>query len=571
MRQRVGNRQQQAVGRRQRRRQAACSHHAGDHIGQAADFGSGQHDDVTANLHLTQLQQAVLVDIDQRQQRRINRGPLRDPGWQLVKWRSHQHREDLVLDENGQRGCREVQQENEEQGPGDRAARLLDRWRGVVTHQDVRQCSRADHQAKHQCHEVAARDVEGFLGFGVAIGVASVLGGMAWHAAKRFGTGFVVSFALGPGLLGTLFVLGQGGQGFLGGGNLGHRAIGSFQVGQLLGGGFGVGGHGGLDVLELFAKPIGPGLEGGNHFLLLGIVDQHFFLGTDLLKLVTVHQLGNWHTGLLDRQPDHRDQVGHDQDDVLGHLGPGDGAHATEERAHQNTAQAQKDAQLEGHAREAGGDQTDAINLRHHIGEGAQDGGKDADQPWQVAVITRAQEVGNGELPELAQVGREKQRHQAVAAGPAHDEGQPAIAGEVQGTGHADEGRRRHPVRPGGHAVVHGRDATPRHVILGRVVGSAHDADAGIQQHRGREKDVTDPVAGQAHLLQHRQHDHKGQEAPDVPAVDLVQLRLEGRVAGGAENAAGLFVGHACHVNPPQLRPRHAPGRVCSCNGRSTR
>jgi hypothetical protein len=36
----------------------------------------------------------------------------------------------------------------------------------------------------------------------------------------------------------------------------------------------------------------------------------------------------------------------------------------------------------------------------------------------------------------------------------------------------------------------------------------------------------TKPIAAarQAHLLEHGQHDHEGEEAPGVPAVDLVQL-----------------------------------------------
>jgi hypothetical protein len=53
---RVGNRQQQAVSGGQRRSQAAGRHHARHHIRQATDFGRGQHDDVAADLQLTELQ-----------------------------------------------------------------------------------------------------------------------------------------------------------------------------------------------------------------------------------------------------------------------------------------------------------------------------------------------------------------------------------------------------------------------------------------------------------------------------------------------------------------------------------
>jgi hypothetical protein len=44
---------------------------------------------------------------------------------------------------------------------------------------------------------------------------------------------------------------------------------------------------------------------------------------------------------------DHRHHVGGDQDDVLRHLGPGDGAHAAEERTDQDAGQTDEYADLE--------------------------------------------------------------------------------------------------------------------------------------------------------------------------------------------------------------------------------
>ena len=73
----------------------------------------------------------------------------------------------------------------------------------------------------------------------------------------------------------------------------------------------------------------------------------------DLLELVAVDRLRHRHAGLLHRQPHHRNHVGDDQDDVLRHLGPGDRPHAAEERAHQNAAQADEDADLERERRRA--------------------------------------------------------------------------------------------------------------------------------------------------------------------------------------------------------------------------
>ena len=62
---------------------------------------------------------------------------------------------DVVLRQHRQRGRGEVQQEDEEQRPEHRDARLLHRRRRVVAHQDVRQRSRAEHHAEHDAEEVA--------------------------------------------------------------------------------------------------------------------------------------------------------------------------------------------------------------------------------------------------------------------------------------------------------------------------------------------------------------------------------------------------------------------------------
>eukprot|EP01136_Pigoraptor_vietnamica_P030245 Opistho-1_new@89256 len=289
----------------------------------------------------------------------------------------------------------------------------------------------------------------------------------------------------------------------------------------------------------------------------------------DLLQLGAVDDLRHRHARLLHRQPHHRDQVGNDQDDVLCHLRPGDGAHAAEERAHQDTAEADEHADLERQPAQARRDQSHAVDLRHHVGERAQDGGKNADESGQIAAIAFTQKIWNGELAELAQIGCEEQRHQAVAAGPAHDEGETTVAGEVQRTGHADEGRGRHPVGAGGHAVVDGWHATAGHVVFGRIGGAAHDADAGIQGHGGQQEDEADVAARQPHLLEHRQHDHEGNEAAGVPGVDLVQLRLESRIGGATTARSRRIRCDSSHVSPP--RRRRVLDRGDSSSWRSTR
>ena len=63
MTQRIGDRQQQAVSSGQRGSQTTGSHQARHHVRQAANGGRGQHNDVTADGHLVELQNAVLVDV----------------------------------------------------------------------------------------------------------------------------------------------------------------------------------------------------------------------------------------------------------------------------------------------------------------------------------------------------------------------------------------------------------------------------------------------------------------------------------------------------------------------------
>ncbi len=188
---------------------------------------------------------------------------------------------------------------------------------------------------------------------------------------------------------------------------------------------------------------------------------------------------------------------------------------------------------------EARGDEADAVDLRHDVGERAQDRAQDADEARDVAAVARAEEVRNRELAELAQVRREEQRHQAVAAGPAHDEREAEIAREVQRAGHADERGRAHPVGAGRHAVEQRRHAPARDVVLRDVGGAADDADAGVQRDGGEQEGVADPYARQAHLLGDREHDDEDDEAAGVEACRLLERRAAGTGAG-----SGLCGGH---------------------------
>ena len=97
------------------------------------------------------------------------------------------HVEHLVLHQHRQGRRREVQQEDEEQRPGDRITRLLHAGRRVVAHQDVRQRRRPHHQAEDQRQEVAPRLVEGLLRRRVAVRVPGEHLRVVGHAAQRLG------------------------------------------------------------------------------------------------------------------------------------------------------------------------------------------------------------------------------------------------------------------------------------------------------------------------------------------------------------------------------------------------
>ena len=176
----------------------------------------------------------------------------------LVERRAHQHVEHLVLDQHRQGRRREVQQEDEEQAPGHRLARLLHRRRGVVAHQDVRQRGRADHQAEHQRQEVAPRHVEGLLApsrrrSGRRRTSARARGMPASGSARAA----LAALAAVQAFLASSAVLRQRGQRLLGGLHVGGRAVGGLQVVELLLRGGLVGRQRGGHVLQLGVEAVG--------------------------------------------------------------------------------------------------------------------------------------------------------------------------------------------------------------------------------------------------------------------------------------------------------------------------
>ena len=514
MRQGVGNRQQQAVSSRQRSGQTARGNHAGHHVRQATDFRRGQHDDVATDRDFGQLQDAVLVHVNHGQEAGIDRAPTRNPLRQVGKGRVHQHGVDLELGQNGQRRRREVEQEDEEQRPAHRFAGFTHRWHGVVAHQNVRQSCRTNHQTEDQRHEVLAGDVPGGIVFaGEWLGVTN----------RRVRARSIGSPCRGVSSAGGSLVLRQLAHSSFSRLDICQTAIGCFELFHFFLCSSFVSGHGSRHVLEFFNGGVRACLENTAHFQLFRIFQQLLFFGTHFFKCVAIDSLRNRHAGVFHRQPNDGQQVGNDQDDVLGNLCPGHGTHTAQERANQNTDQTGKNTHFKSQTRQTRGDQANAVNLCHHIGEGAQDGGKHTDQAGQIALVAGAQKVRNGELAELAQVGRQEKRHQAITTGPSQNKSQTAITREVQRASHADEGGCRHPVSARGHTVVQSRNSPTCHIVFSGVIGATHHADAGIKKHCGRQERVADPSSGHAHLLKNSQQDHEREKASGVPGVDLVQ------------------------------------------------
>ena len=118
----------------------------------------------------------------------------------------------------------------------------------------------------------------------------------------------------------------------------------------------------------------------------------------------------------------------------------------------------------------AGGYET-AAHLAGDVGHGDENGRDHGDDPCDVGVVAIAYEVGHGVLSEFAQIGREQERQQHVAACPAHEVDRPVVAHEGDEARHGDERCGRHPVRGGCGAVRDGGDALPGDV---KACGLAH-------------------------------------------------------------------------------------------------
>ena len=270
---------------------------------------------------------------------------------------------------------------------------------------------------------------------------------------------------------------------------------------------------------------VGAAQELGAHLGFARVFRQFGFARGELGQERSVRHLRDRIVGVLHRQPHGRNQKRDQQDDVLRHLGPGDGAHPAQERAHQDAGQAQENPDRKIDAGKARRDQADRIDLRHHIRERDEDGRAHGQRPHRAAAparaaaVARRQEVGHRVLRKLAQVGRDQQRDQHEAAGPAHDEGQAVEALQIQAAGQADEAGRRDPVGRRRHAVEHGRHAPAGDVVFGDVRGAADHADDRVQRDRGEHEQVADPQARHAFLLEQGEGRQEHREGAGVRQV----------------------------------------------------
>ena len=183
------------------------------------------------------------------------------------------------------------------------------------------------------------------------------------------------------------------------------------------------------------------------------------------LDRVAGGELWNQAETLLVGHPDHRQQIGDDQHDILRHLGPGDRPHAAEHRTKQNAEQAEPDADLERDSQRARSDRPRRVDLRRHIGEGRHHQDDHGEQARRVAAVAGADIVRHGIAAELAQIRRHQRGDEHVAARPPHHEGEITMAAEIDTARHGDEGSTGHPVRSRRHAVEHGGNLAAGHIV----------------------------------------------------------------------------------------------------------
>jgi len=205
-------------------------------------------------------------------------------------------------------------------------------------------------------------------------------------------------------------------------------------------------------------------------------------LGSDVAGELTAEaDLGDGVIRELDGDEDGRDHEGEDEDAVLSDLCVGDALHAAEYGVEEDEAHADEDAECDVDLEEAAEDEADAAHLSGDVGEADEDGADYGDDAGDAGVVAVADEIGDGELAELAEVRGEEEGEENVAAGPAHEVDGAVVAEEGDGAGHSEEGCGGHPVGAGGGAVDDWVDALAGDVELAGGAGAGPDRDADVE------------------------------------------------------------------------------------------
>ena len=270
---------------------------------------------------------------------------------------------------------------------------------------------------------------------------------------------------------------------------------------------------------------------------------------------IAVDELRDESEALLVRHPDHGDQIGDDEHDVLRHLGPGHRPHAAEHRAEQDAEQTEPDSDLERDVQRTRRDGARRVDLRRHVGERRDDQHEHRAEARRVAAVPRTDEVGHRVAAELAEVRRHERSHQHVSAGPADDEREVGVPAHVDAAGHRDEGRAGHPVRRRRHAVEHRRDGAARHVVGVDLHRARQPADGGVDQDRKCDEQNADGVGTHPHLLEDGHKADEDDEPTRVQSVDLGQVVDEAPLHCHGRSPSVVF-GHAAFAVDPVLLPR---------------
>lgn len=535
VRQRVRDRQQQPVRRRQRRGKRARRDQPRHHIRQPRNLRRREHDDIGLHLDLRPMDNAVAQQVGNADEPRLETVPLRDPRGQIGERPPHQIRQDLVLDQHREHRHRQIEQRDEKQRPAHRAPRGRHRGRRVVARQDVRQARRAERQAQQQREEVAPARAAIVAARGRKRLVHR-------HRGRRAREQFVARLLPHhPRRRRIARKLGKCAFALV---DLAQRPVVPAQLGDL------------IDQLRARLvvrrrQPVEPRLDRARlptirfaHLPLLRRVAHLALERFDPRHQPAVIELRHGPEAVLHRDQRNRQQERNDQDDVLRDLRPRDRPHPAQKRAHENPREAAEDADREIDADEARRDEADALYLRDQVDERAQDRGDRRERPDERARKARAQKIGNRVARELAHVWREQERNEAETARPAHQVRERVVTGRVQRAREADERRRGQPVGGGRHAIERGRHAPPGHVVFDEVRCPRQQPDHRIDRDRHEQEHIADPHARPGRALDPPQQQHERGEADRVQRVRANQP-IRQHASASVEAAARRFASAA--------------------------